>query len=234
MDYFRQTKGTDTKALSGEQRADIVAMREDGSMPSEISKQMGISVEIVNSVLLNAQKKIKRGSDPDDPIQAARQEIALLQLEQQKQEMVWKAQDRENQRQDRLRDELESALDDDSAPDSDNTMLMMFLQSFMQGRQNNQAPGASTLPAPQNSGAAHVAAPGAIEMNDDAIIEIMEQYPRETAILKKLSPDQQVKTLKSRFPQLADSTISRGLEILNNQNPEEPHGKTKILSTGKK
>lgn len=199
-------------------------MREDGIMPSDISKQMEIHVDLVNAVLLNTRKKINRANDPDDPITAMRQELALLQLQQQKQEMIWKNEDRELKRQEALQEQFYGDVDEDQGHDPTNTMLMMFLQSFMQGK-------AAAAPSPVSP---VPPAPPTMELDDDAIMEIIEQYPRESAILAKMPGQMQFSTLKSRFPQLADSTIRRGLEILNKNKTEGEHGKTKILSTGKK
>lgn len=208
--------------LTPQQRADIVAMRDEGVMPSMISEQTGVSIDVITNVILQEKRKLANrgvGNNANDELTAVKLEIDKLKLEKAKLDIEWAIEDKKSQR---AREIAGDVFPDDESDDGYNdgfsiekTLQQLILMKLMGGNVNPGTMGAMQPGFPNSFPVnAPIQQPQPLEATKEEIENIIEQYPEQAAQLQKL-PDALIKqTLKNKFPQLSDNSVTLAIECL--------------------
>lgn len=236
MIWFKKSEKK-SESITSDRKEDIIALREDGLKPSEISQELGISSEKVSRVLmLERRKMIRRGVDPtgedSDPVREMQIEIKKLELEKKRQELQWAVEDRQAER---AMDLAEDFTDDQgNAPWWANIVMPLLQSKFMTQPAPNDAqslgiPNTSGIP-PDSPPLGQVITPPAqaqypkapIDLSDEEIDEVLKQYPRPVKRLRDLPSSLVEKTIRANFPNFSDLTYQRvAKKITGESNKQE-------------
>ena len=225
MGFFKKKHGKSsvaTSKLTADQKADIISMREDGYKPSEIAQDMGLSSDLISKVWeLHKRKQDRTENAALDPVSAIKMEIEKLKLEQQKQEMQWKIEDRQADRQAELMEGTEEIMGNEE--NEEMQILKMILMGMMKGggKQSSQ-PGLHTShsnpgmaePQPPPVLQAVGGSPSELELDEHEIEALIDQYPAQAKELQKLPDSVILKVLGMKFPHFSAGTRQKAMECL--------------------
>lgn len=196
-------------------KEDILALREDGLLPSAIAEELGITSDQVSKVIqLDKTKRARRtaevGDDVDDPVVAAKKDLAAAKIQLEKDKLEFEREKLKAEQEDYFADDVQEAVESETDP------LTVLAMSLMQNMNRPAAPPAATpiasydVPTQEN---AHVPPPPPAqqELTEDQIQEILKRYPAEVKMLQPLPDDEILVKLQTYFPNLTSKTYVTAL-----------------------
>lgn len=224
--WFRNRQTTSKKAANNGQKSgkysittipteikeDVLALREDGMLPSEIAEQYDLSPDQISKIIALEKRKIARRSAEvggSDPIKEMEIQIKALELEKKKQEVQWALEDRQAERDEELADVAHAVTDYDNPITA---VAMAFLSKLGSNQQSQINPmDHAAQQAPQYTG---VNISQRINLSDEEIQQILDAYPQQVAQYQKL-PDTVIKKgITSYLPNLEEDSLNRAVELI--------------------
>jgi len=223
MDWFRKDKKEEKKASTID-RIQVEDLIEQDFTCREIAEQVGCTENDVYAIK-NAKKRREarmQGSrsgadqDPEDPITQMNTRIKELELKQKELELQWKIEDMEAERKDELMEFLGQTGEENQDPMS--MMMMAFLQGMMNKKQDHN-PGDPGWTTPQNSGVVQsgspqLSDPELINLTDEEIQDILDQYPAQVKMVQPLPDKVILANLRMKFQGYTDDTYTRAMQLI--------------------
>lgn len=201
------------------QRQDILAMRENGMLPSAIAEELDMDSGQVSRVIemekYRTTKAQAAAQPPLDPLKETQIEIARLKLEREKQEAQWALEDRQRDREQDLADSFGGEDDDEPGRDPFETMAMSFMMGLMSNKAQQGQVSSSSFPGP--AAIETTATPtkqGPIDLTDEEIKATLAGYKAYTKQARIMPESVLRKIAAQRFSQFSEKTINRAIEMI--------------------
>jgi hypothetical protein len=227
LDFLKKKKGifggnsssASTSDLSISQKADILAMREDGVKPSDIAEELGIAADKVSKVIEHEKRRMAtlQGANAtgNDRLKEIEIQIKETELEMKLQEKQWALDDRAAERADFLRGIPGGDEEDAGFGGVIEKLLMTALISKFGGVLQPNKP---NIPQTFETGAGAAAQAGAPQapptLSEEQIKDYVAQYPKEVKALNKLPDEKIIEILQSKLPDYSDETYQTALAVI--------------------
>lgn len=207
--------------LSLEDRENIIALRVDGLTPSQIAEELQLGVEQVCKVIQLERTKAQRKSNSDDmgiynPLQAAKNDLEAMRLEIEAEKLKLKREELQMQLEEMKGDTEEDGEEEADHQDPMQTMIMSYLSTLQGGRTSPNSPSLSPLNTSQQllSPLQAQTQESQIDLSDDEINGIIDQYSNNIKRFRKLPDSVILKFISSKFPEISERSRIRALELM--------------------
>jgi len=204
--FHRKKLKSSTSSLTAIQKEDIVALRDSGVKPSDISEELDLPVEQVSKVLELERRKLARISGlgtTTNPVTAAKEELEAARLQLQIQRLEFQ------------KEQLQADRDEEFGDDEDdelNSIIKPLLMGFVKGKTETSTPTflpSNPLPTPQQ-----------IDLTEEQISQILEPHKASLKQFQKLEDKDILTYLNAQYPQLSPETKARALDVLKKMGVE--------------
>lgn len=204
--------------LTAAQREDIIAMRADGMLPSQIAQEVGCTSDQVSKLLTSERLRTERRkaevAPPNDPVKDMQLQIEQLKLKKMQQELEWQLEDRQRERELDLLNQAtgeDDFQDDGSGRDPIESVMMAYVMRMLAGQQQVSASQPAVLPSsvPQQAAPAQP-----VDLTDEEIGQALEQFEPYLPKIRRMPDGLLRKYARAKFPDFSDGTIERAILMI--------------------